>query len=545
MTTGQRELDDVAGQVDDLRERMRLLQGDRRANVDILEANKSANKEQIKRLREENKEIRIKLSVLQRSGTSACAVSENLEADLIKVRKQFDILREHASIKSQSLDKLKDDVRDLELQSKKPNQEDSPVTRNIRMLENRLDKALIKFNEAQSIKKTYEQIVKRLREERIGFDHQLAALERTYASKQRDYEELLLLSGDANHAREVAQTELDHVRSGYEEERRRRDSELRERHQMVQLRKQTLERLQKREVMTQQIIAQEAGGSQQDLKTNIPSVLHVSLSKERMEQRTKIDIFETAFRKIKEATGVSDVNEVIQKIVSQESTTENLMSLTKENQQKIESFNEQKIRIKMHVEEIKYSGQGGGHRRKLVDDHEELVAASATRLERCRAKHERLARMLIAIKAGVKHLQDKLDGVREEIGGKQLQLNDETVVRVMSENEKLMMEVLARIRVATDDDSIINKIVGITGEMRLTDVDEIELLRARPYNQRIDLPLLDGDWDHDEGALKDTDDLLGGELDDELTRDKVKKASSQILIAQIKRKARKKNGSAE
>lgn len=199
----------------------------------------------------------------------------------------------------------------------------------------------------------------------------------------------------------------------------------------------------------------------------------------------------------------------------------------------------------MHVEEIKYSGQGGGHRRKLVDDHEELVAASATRLERCRAKHERLARMLIAIKAGVKHLQDKLDGVREEIGGKQLQLNDETVVRVMSENEKLMMEVLARIRVATDDDSIINKIVGITGEMRLTDVDEIELLRARPYNQRIDLPLLDGDWDHDEGALKDTDDLLGGELDDELTRDKVKKASSQILIAQIKRKARKKNGSAE
>ena len=42
------------------------------------------------------------------------------------------------------------------------------------MLENRLDKALIKYNEAQSIKKTYEQIVKRLREERIGFDHQLA-----------------------------------------------------------------------------------------------------------------------------------------------------------------------------------------------------------------------------------------------------------------------------------------------------------------------------------------------------------------------------------
>ena len=99
----------------------------------------------------------------------------------------------------------------------------------------------------QSIKRTYEQIVKRLREERIGFDHQLTALERTFAAKQRDYEELLLLSGGANHAREVAQSELSHVRNGYEEERRRRDLELRERHQMVQLRKQTLGTFQRHE----------------------------------------------------------------------------------------------------------------------------------------------------------------------------------------------------------------------------------------------------------------------------------------------------------
>ena len=99
--------------------------------------------------------------------------------------------------------------------------------------------------------------MKRLREERIGFDHQLTALERTFAAKQRDYEELLLLSGDANHAREVAQSELSHVRNGYEEERRRRDLELRERHQMVQLRKQTLGTFQRHESARQQNIYDE------------------------------------------------------------------------------------------------------------------------------------------------------------------------------------------------------------------------------------------------------------------------------------------------
>ena len=55
-------------------------------------------------------------------------------------------------------------------------------------------------------------------------------------------------------------------------------------------------------------------------------------SQEKVISKTKLDIFENAFRKIKEATGVSDVNEVIQKIVNQEGTTENLMMLTKENQ---------------------------------------------------------------------------------------------------------------------------------------------------------------------------------------------------------------------
>lgn len=40
-------------------------------------------------------------------------------------------------------------------------------------------------------------------EERVGFDNQLGAVERTLQAKIKDYEELLLLSGDANHAREV------------------------------------------------------------------------------------------------------------------------------------------------------------------------------------------------------------------------------------------------------------------------------------------------------------------------------------------------------
>merc|ERR1719491_1306101 len=95
---------------------------------------------------------------------------------------------------------------------------------------------MIKYNEAQSIKKTYKQIVKRLKEERVGFDNPLASIERTLKAKERDYEELLLLSHDAYHAKEMAQAELHRFEQGVTEERLQRDREVQEKKQLVEQR---------------------------------------------------------------------------------------------------------------------------------------------------------------------------------------------------------------------------------------------------------------------------------------------------------------------
>lgn len=52
----------------------------------------------------------------------------------------------------------------------------------------------------------------------------------------------------------------------------------------------------------------------------------------------------------------------------------------------------------------------------MVDDHEELLSNSVARLERVRHKHERLSKILISVKAGVEHLQDKLKSTATEVG---------------------------------------------------------------------------------------------------------------------------------
>merc|ERR1712190_11967 len=127
-----------------------------------------------------------------------------------------------------------------------------PEMRQIRVLENRLDKAMIKYNEAQIIRKTYEAIVKELRDERVGFDNQLAAIERTLKAKERDYEELLLLSHDAYHAKEMAQAELHRFEQGVMEERNQRDKEVQEKKSLVEQRVQMNKRLEQREKMLKQ-----------------------------------------------------------------------------------------------------------------------------------------------------------------------------------------------------------------------------------------------------------------------------------------------------
>ena len=74
--------------VEDLRERMRMLQNDRRANIEVLEANKAANKEEIKDLRDTSKELRQKLAQLQRT-----ALLDDDKDEQKHVEKEVDRLR--------------------------------------------------------------------------------------------------------------------------------------------------------------------------------------------------------------------------------------------------------------------------------------------------------------------------------------------------------------------------------------------------------------------------------------------------------------------
>ncbi|KAL7690338.1 hypothetical protein Plhal304r1_c012g0045711 [Plasmopara halstedii] len=577
-------------QVEDLRDKMRLLQVDRKSNIHLLESNKQTNKEYIRQLKNENQELLKALADLKRTSSAGGAgivqmfgfpAASNLngsgdEADEIvsitqqvnKARKQHDNFRHRVLSQTTLLEELKDEVKDLVLETKKPSLEDTPETRKIRMLENRLDKAMIKFNEAQSIRKTYEQIVKRLKDERIGFDNQLAAIERALAAKQHDYNELLLLSADATHSRDAVLLELEKARIQHEDEKRHHEKELRDKQHYVKIRLNISSRLDKRERLKGAVITKELGELSPEGESQLEAPLKSTITQQRSseeekkEHRSKIDIFENAFRKIKEATGVSDVNEVIQKITSQESTTDSLMNLLKENQARLERLQDEHGGLKAHVEELKYSGSnGGGHRRKLVDDLEQKLSLASIKLEQAKLKYERLARILIGVKAGVEHLVDKMESICEN---EQVSvITDDIIVEALQESEVTLTLLLSRIKLAestkssnqayvnssdVEQQSVLEKHMPedqpnsfMASESRMSSLN-CENLVARPYNQRIVLPGINGRTAEDikmddRGAITNRNSSRD-DTEEALSRDRVKRASSQVILAHDKNKKR-------
>jgi len=613
--------------VDDLRVRLQLLQKDRRANVDLIETTKVNNAEEIGKLREENKELKAKLTKLHKTFTSSKHQGKNelstLRKEVLRRRAEYDSLKVASSKRKRELIKLKDEAKACELEAgtgmgaaagESPQRDGHTtlLTRQIHTLESKLDKAMIKYNEAQSIRSTYGHIVKRLKEERIGFDNQLTALERTVQAKQRDYEELLLLSGDASHARDIAQQQLHAHRCQYEEKRLAREGELREKHQMIKVRKQMIERQRKKEeerqkkqkeqnkkvVAAAQALSGGGGcdgaslGRNSSFRNRRASIMRrgsvmggqdAHIDRLQEEQEEKIDVYEKAFRRIRDATGVGDVNEVIEKIVGQESTTENLVALSKNNQERIEQLVQGRDDLKTSVEDLQFTGCNSPHRRKVVDEKEKLLNESIGNLARHRDKHDRYVRGLFSAKAGIKHLQDKLEPARRELNaGSRLALPDvmsSSTFSSSSSNSALpdviwsigdvLVEIMARVREREITGGINTSITvgsrprprlvgsevecgggggGESGHQSITstaaadddgdsgDDDETAREEKRPYNQRIILPSAKDDL-YETNATS-LDDSYGDLEEEELSRERVKKASTSIVLAVERQKAR-------
>jgi BMFP domain-containing protein YqiC len=127
-------------------------------------------------------------------------------------------------------------------------------------------------------------------------------------------------------------------------------------------------------------------------------------------QEKKLAEYEEIFRKVKEATGVNKLEDVISKFKGQEATQTHLLQLRSENEAILTELKKKKAKLTAEFESVKFCGQS---RFVMMDKHIEelgqLVDSETKIYTETREEHVKSESILVRARAGLKNLNDKLD----------------------------------------------------------------------------------------------------------------------------------------
>lgn len=123
----------------------------------------------------------------------------------------------------------------------------------------------------------------------------------------------------------------------------------------------------------------------------------------------RVQSFEEAFQQIKAATGIDNIDELVQTFIDAEDQNFSLFNYVNELNNEVEKLEEQIAEIKAEIE--KYKGQGGQNdrqRKKLLKDLEDRLASTEFRAEQYEAKALKAAKTVSQLEQGIQSIFNKI-----------------------------------------------------------------------------------------------------------------------------------------
>ncbi|XP_064180131.1 coiled-coil domain-containing protein 151 [Anguilla rostrata] len=524
----------------DLQRKIQLLEGDRSAYYESSQSAIKKNKDVILQLRQENKRLHKKLAdaltgdeqvikdafqsrgmeiapFRNKSGKAALQILDQKVCDRMK---KLNALRHSAETRRRRLEELQQQYDSIQAQAQAPQpdamrrEEDA---QNLRVLENRLEKAQLKCQEAEHIMRSYLKLKAHLQDESLTFQSQLDRLEAEILRQRQELQDLQVMKNDANLSKDVARAELQRQEELVYKERRERDGILacyKKQAEELKAHSERLERRAQRTAMHPDELSSEAQRSAAAVA----------------EEDKVIHTFEEAFHRIKEATGVTDTHEVVERFISQGDTQKHLEKLKEENERTLVQLKEERDQLQAQFQELKYSGEAKlSSGQQMVEECEGHLQREQEKRDEASERLEALTRTLNAVRAGVDHLSDKLQHIKMK--GKP----SKTQVSPSSDEYALELLTQSELRLASLVDLLQGKdLAAILKEMEEEEFQTSIEGKLPQYNMRIQLPEAQkqGPYDEEEESGDDEGDII--------TRAALKRQSQIIIDSKTKRKTRTK-----
>lgn len=403
---------DVDSQLVEMQRKYRIMEGNRKSYSEDSQNIIKRQRATIEKLKSENDQLKEELSRSSNT-TDTTTFTQRTLKEMHKLQDEADQYTRKIEVERRRLEEIEKQAglagtkvfaARAELGGVNATKEnDQSVNKQIKVLENRLDKALTKFNEALSHNKVLRGEIDDLRRERRVFEQIYKKLERALHEKKREMVNVIEISNIAYEARDQAQNEIAALRAQADKEQGAFEAEWRELGKVLEAEKKTSDANIK------------VGGMDREQekrlhKTMIRGSWQLGHDKNQQDMAaSQVQMYDDAFAKIQAATGLTDINELVTSFINAEDQNFSLFNFANELNQDTEKLEEQVAELKTELE--KYKGldtSSGDQRRKLLKDLERRLQRAEGKSESYEQKYKLAYKTVTALKSGIQTIYSKI-----------------------------------------------------------------------------------------------------------------------------------------
>ena len=272
------------------------------------------------------------------------------------------------------------------------------LNKQLRILENRLDKANQKFNEAIARNKKLRELIDNLRRERVIFDNIYQKLEKELHDRRKEMANIIEAANSAYEDRDRAQDQLASLKQQAEREQVEFEKEWRELNALIEKDKKMKDflRLKQQERETGE---SEQPRAEDENKTKKKGMSANVITAERVKS------YEEAFNKIQAATGIKDIEELVVTFISAEEKNFTLFKFVNELSNDIEML-ETGIQ-ELQAEVLNYKGKDAGAsfiKKSILKDLEGKLEKYENKSELYELKYQNALKTINALKISLQNM---------------------------------------------------------------------------------------------------------------------------------------------
>jgi chromosome segregation ATPase len=412
---------EVSGALDGLRRTAGKVDGDAKAYSEHSQGVLRDQRVMIDKLKSDNDQLKEELTLERKQAKVYDSVSA--QAQIAKLQDTGDMYTRKIELEKRRIEELD---KQMEVMHKKiweqrqkmggvnaSRENNQAIAKQIQILENRLDKALKRYNEALANNKRLRENIDNLRRERLVFDQIYHKLEKELAEKKKEMARIIEISNKAYEARDAAQSEMAALKAQADKEQEEFEREWKELGKMIEqdrkmkdFMKKEREKLSQQEHRGDMTVEQEQSLKKKVLRGNWGIAKDKASIHASME---KVQSYEEAFAKIQAATGISDIDELVTTFINAEDQNFALFNYVNELNGECDKLEEQISDIRSEIE--KYKGQGlntDNQRKKILKDLEERLQRTEAKAEQYEKKYEAAMKTVSALKVGIQSIFRKI-----------------------------------------------------------------------------------------------------------------------------------------